>query len=127
MSKRMYVHTKHEIEYGASRFNYQNEEFYCLMGALNVDVYDGDNDGFGDEIEMGREYLEFAREYLKKCAETNFSANPDDEYDMDDVVEALEALYHNGKVMENAKECIDDISMWLETAAPGDYIHFSWF
>ena len=63
MGRRVYVHKKHIVEYGAAAFNYQSEEFKDALNTLGLSVC---GDEYGDEFEVDKEYYKLALDTIKK-------------------------------------------------------------
>ena len=130
MSKRMYVQTKHEIEYGNSHFNYQQAEVYSLLRQLDCYVYDGDDCGYGDEVEVKRADVERACDILRSfMADENYEC---DNCDRDDVRDALDELYKDGyagySFNAKAEMFLKVLESWLkESPERYEWIWLSWF
>ncbi len=106
MGTRIHVHTKHIIEYGNGRFNYQQESIYNMLTELNVQIFTTDPDcpEYSLNWDMHKEELSAALEKMK-----SEEFKPEIEgYTKQDIVDYFEDA--------------------LQKAEPSkEYIHFSWF
>lgn len=110
---RIYIQTKHVIEYGTNGFNYQQGGLYGLLCEVGCSVSSNDEDcpEYGNEWEINENELASAVEKIRTMPEEDILSHFDDP----DAVSSKE-------------EVVELLESFLETGDHSDgYYHFSWF